>query len=169
MGDFLLNEQTITLFVQLLSGISDGLNFLNLALLLIFLILNAEISELIFDLIIDLFGSFATAKTSRLIQIFLLFSLIYPFQLSGYEAFLYFVDVSELGFGFLVRQVIVFLFCHIHPFPAQRSALVWANLGLVSGDSRFDLLTWSSRLFRVFLLSHRFGLTRTAFDVTFVL
>ena len=120
MGDFLLNEQTITLFVQLLSGISDGLNFLNLALLLIFLILNTEISELIFDLIIDLFGSFSTAKTSRLIQIFLLFSLIYPFQLSGYEAFLYFVDVSELGFRFLVGQVIVFLFCHIHPFPAQR-------------------------------------------------
>lgn len=144
LGDFLLNEQTMALFVQLLPGISDGLHFLNLALLLIFFFLNTEISKFIFDLIIDFHGPFATAETSRLIQTILLFPLVHPLELSRYEASLHFIDVGELGFGFLVGRVVVFLFGHVHAFPAQRSALIWANLGFVSGDSRFDLLAWSS-------------------------
>lgn len=169
LGDFLLNEQTIALFVQLLPRVTDGLNFLNLALLLIFFLLNTEISEFFFDLIIDFHGSFATAETARLIQIVLLFPLVDSFELSGYEAFLYFIDVGELGLRLLVGRVVVLLLGHVHPLPAQRPALVWADLALVSGDSRFDLFAWSPRLFRVLLLSHWFGLARAALGFTFVL
>ena len=166
LGDLLRNEQTITLFIQLLPGISDGVNdLLHLPLLLIFFF-NTEISKLILDLIIDFHGSFATAKTACLL---LLVTLVNSFELSRYEAFLNFFDVSELGFRLLVAHVIVFLFRHVDALPAEGSALIWADLGFVSGDSRFDLLARSLRELGVLLARPRFGLTRSALGITFIL